>query len=54
MYVEDSLRDQKILIHKYGEKSLIREYIRVTTGSRKVMERFLEAFFEVDGGLGSS
>ena len=48
MYVEDSLRDQKILIHKYGEKSLIREYIRVTTGSRKVMERFLEAFFEVD------
>ena len=45
--VEKALYDKKILIHSYGNPFLS-DYIRVTTASASVMERFMEAFLEVD------
>lgn len=39
--------EKKILIHDY-KNSLLKKYIRVSTGSVKSMKLFLEAFFELD------
>lgn len=46
--VEIRLRDRKILTHSYGNP-LLKDYLRVSTGSRAVMERFFETLVEVDG-----
>lgn len=37
----------KILVHTYNN-DLLKKYIRVSTGSKQVMERFLKAFFTLD------
>ena len=37
-----------VLVHPYGNQ-LLKEYIRVSTGSKESMKRFLDIFFEVDG-----
>ena len=39
--------EKKVLVHPYTN-SLLRDYIRVSTGSKKAMERFLDAFLDVD------
>nr|MCR5054336.1 histidinol-phosphate aminotransferase family protein [Lachnospiraceae bacterium] len=45
--VESDLYEKKILIHAYGNPTL-KDYIRVTTGSRRVMEKFFATFIEID------
>ena len=40
-------RQKKILIHAYSG-GLLREYIRISIGSRKSMEFMMDAFFELD------
>lgn len=45
--VRDALRERKILIKTYGNEFL-KKYIRVSTGSKKAMKNFLDAFFEVE------
>lgn len=39
--------EKNILVHPYSNP-LLKEYIRVSTGSKKSMQAFLDAFFEVD------
>ncbi len=39
--------DKNVLVHPYGNP-LLKDYIRVSTGSKKAMQKFLEAFFDVD------
>lgn len=39
--------EKKILVKTYGAP-LLKDYLRISTGSRCYMERFLEAFYEVD------
>lgn len=39
--------EKKILVKTYGAL-LLKDYLRISTGSRCYMERFLEAFYEVD------
>lgn len=39
--------EKGVLVHPYGNP-LLKEYIRVSTGSKAAMARFLEAFFEID------
>ena len=51
--VERLLREKKILIHTYGSSSVIKDYLRVTTGSKDIMARFLIAFLEADQGTES-
>lgn len=46
--IEKKLKEEKnILIHSYNNE-LLRDYIRVSVGSKKMMNIFLDAFFEVD------
>ena len=45
--IESDLAARGILIHSYGNPFL-REYIRVTTGSKAVMDRFMDVFSKVD------
>lgn len=45
--VEQALREKKILIKTFGNE-LLKNYIRVSTGSKKAMSYFLDAFLEVD------
>ena len=45
--VADALRERKILIKTFGNEFL-KKYVRISTGSKKAMEYFLEAFLEVD------
>lgn len=45
--VEQALREKKILIKTFGNE-LLKNYIRVSTGSKKAMKYFLDAFLEVD------
>ena len=45
--VADALRERKILIKTFGNEFL-KKYVRISTGSKKSMEYFLEAFLEVD------
>lgn len=45
--VKERLEARKILIKTYRQE-MLKDYIRISTGSRKVMEQFTEAFYEVD------
>ena len=45
--VSQALRAKKILIKTFGNEFL-KKYVRISTGSKKSMEYFLEAFLEVD------
>ena len=40
-------KEKQVLVHAYGNE-LLKEYIRVSVGSKKAMQIFLYAFFEVD------
>ena len=40
-------KEKQVLVHAYGNE-LLKEYIRVSVGSKKAMQIFLDAFFEVD------
>lgn len=40
--------EKKVLVHTFGNP-LLRDCLRISTGSRKAMERFLDAFLAVDG-----
>jgi histidinol-phosphate aminotransferase len=40
-------KERNVLVHAYGNP-LLKDFIRVSTGSRKAMSVFLEAFFAVD------
>lgn len=41
--------EKNVLVHPYSN-TLLKDMIRVSTGSKKAMQKFLDAFFEVDGG----
>ena len=43
-------KNHNVLVHAYSNK-LLKEYIRVSIGSRKAMERFLVAFLDVEGSV---
>ena len=45
--LEKKMREKGILIKTYG-KPLLKKYIRISIGSKHVMEQFLEAFLELD------
>lgn len=45
--VSDRLEKMNVLVHPYGN-ALLRDYIRVSTGSKAAMEKFFEAFMEAD------
>lgn len=45
--VKARLEEKKILVKSYGQE-LLKDYIRISTGSRKAMEQFAAAFYEVD------
>lgn len=47
MVLEKKMREKGILIKTYG-KPLLKKYIRISIGSKRVMEQFLEAFLELD------
>lgn len=40
-------REKNVLVHPYGHP-LLKDFIRVSTGSKGAMDRFLSAFFEID------
>lgn len=40
--------EKKVLVHTFGNP-LLKNKLRISTGSREAMERFLDAFLEVDG-----
>lgn len=40
--------EKKILVHPYGN-GMLHDLIRVSTGSKKAMKIFLDAFYEIDG-----
>lgn len=46
--IEKGLRARKVLIKTYSS-GFLSDYIRVTTGSKKAMEQFLDAFLEEEG-----
>lgn len=45
--VKERMEEKKILIKTYGQE-MLKDYIRISTGSRKAMERFADALYEVD------
>lgn len=45
--VSDRLEKMNVLVHPYGNH-LLKDYIRVSTGSKQAMGKFLEAFKEAD------
>ena len=45
--VADILREKKILIKTFGNEFL-KSYVRISTGSKKAMSYFLDAFLEAD------
>ncbi len=45
--VSERLEQMNVLVHPYGNP-LLRDYIRVSTGSKTAMEKFFEAFKEAD------
>ena len=48
-YVADRLeKEKKILTHPYSNE-LLKDYIRVSTGSVNAMKIFIDAFLEIDG-----
>lgn len=40
--------EKKVLVHPYGNE-LLKQYLRVSVGSREAMKLFLDAFLEADG-----
>ena len=42
------MREKKILIKTF-RKDLLKKYIRVSIGSKQVMQQFLDVFLELDG-----
>ena len=42
-------KEKKVLVHSYGNE-LLKDYLRVSVGSIKVMQLFLKAFLEIDKG----
>ena len=46
--LEKKMREKKILIKTF-RKDLLKKYIRVSIGSKEVMQQFLDAFLELDG-----
>ncbi len=40
-------QEKNVLVHSYGNQ-LLKDYIRVSIGSRLAMQKFLDAFFEID------
>ena len=46
--LEKKMREKKILIKTF-RKDLLKKYIRVSIGSKQVMQQFLDAFLELDG-----
>lgn len=40
--------EKKVLVHPYGNP-LLKDFLRVSTGSRRAMQIFLDAFYEIDG-----
>ena len=42
-------KEKKVLVHPYGNE-LLKDYIRVSVGSKKAMKIFLDAFYEIDNG----
>ncbi len=45
--VKEELHRRKILVKTYSYE-VLKKYIRISTGSRKIMELFMDAFLEVD------
>lgn len=45
--VKERLEEKKILIKTYGQE-MLKDYIRISTGSKRVMKQFTEALYEVD------
>lgn len=45
--VEKALFDKKILVKTYGNP-MLKDWIRISTGSKKSMEKFMDALLEVD------
>lgn len=45
--VAKALEEKNVLVHPYGNP-LLKDYIRVSTGSKQAMERFWEAFLSID------
>lgn len=46
--ITKKLKDEKkILVHDYNHE-LLKDYIRITTGSKEVMQKFINALFELD------
>lgn len=45
--VKEQLEEKKILIKTYNQE-ILKDYIRISTGSKRVMEQFTEALYEVD------
>ena len=43
--------EKNILVHTYGNE-LLKDYLRISVGSKEAMERFLTAFFEIEENLG--
>ena len=39
--------EKKVLVHPYNNETL-KDYIRVTTGSKEMMKKFIDAFLDVD------
>ena len=46
--LELQLKEKKILVKTYGEKSLLHDMLRISTGSRDIMEQFLRVFLPLD------
>lgn len=46
------LEERNVLVHPYGNP-LLKDYIRVSTGSKDAMAKFLSAFENVEGGGGN-
>ena len=45
--VKERLEEKKILIKTYGQE-MLKDYVRISTGSKQVMERFANALLEAD------
>ena len=45
--VKERMEEKKILVKTYSQE-ILKDYIRISTGSRKVMKQFTEALYEVD------
>lgn len=45
--VKERLEERKILVKTYGQ-DMLKDYVRISTGSRAVMEQFTKVLYEVD------